>query len=78
MTLIIQGSESDIQKLRRVQKAALPIWQLQALQSGCLRSCVNCEQFNKKTESCLIAGDQHPPAMVIALGCDSWEQEIPF
>jgi hypothetical protein len=78
MILQDQGSESDRQRLRRVQAAALPIWQLQAMEAGCLRSCINCIQFDKKREECLLAPGQRPPALVIALGCDSWEMDIPF
>jgi len=78
MTLQDQVLEDDRQRLERVQKAALPIWQLKAMEAGCLRSCINCEHFTKSSEGCAIAGESRPPAMVIALGCDSWMHEIPF
>lgn len=78
MTSPDQGSGSAYQKQRELEKRAMPIWQVRALREGSIRSCCNCEQFNRQTELCLIAGDQRPPALVIALGCDSWEQEIPF
>lgn len=73
-----QDSASVYRKQLEREKVAMPIWQLRALREGSIRSCCNCEQFNKKTEGCLLGGDQRPPALVIALGCDSWEQEIPF
>ena len=78
MTSPDQVSENLRDKRQRLEKSAMPIWQLRAMENGCLRSCINCVSFNKPTEGCLNAGGQRPPAMVIALGCDSWEMDIPF
>lgn len=78
MTSPIQDSASAYQKQVELERRAMPIWQLRAMREGAIRSCINCVQYNKKTEGCLIAGDQRPPAIVIALGCDSWEMDIPF
>ena len=73
-----QDSDSEFQKQRERELIAMPIWQLRAMREGALRSCLNCEQFNKITEGCAIAGDQRPPATVIALGCSEWIFDIPF
>ena len=42
-------------------------------------SCINCINFKEQQELCGLV-NQRPPAKVIALGCDSWEDkdEIPF
>lgn len=76
MTSPAQDSETLRQKLERFEKVAMPIWQLRALNAGVLRSCVNCLQFHN--EGCDLASGERPPAKVIALGCDSWEYDIPF
>jgi hypothetical protein len=41
------------------------------------RCCLNCLQFNEKTETCALA-KARPPARVIAYGCPKWEEDIPF
>ena len=41
------------------------------------RTCVQCIRFDQRTEQCALAG-QRPPAQVIAFGCDSFEEDIPF
>lgn len=43
-----------------------------------VRSCLNCIQFNPKTEGCDLAGGQRPPAEVIVYACNLWDQDIPF
>lgn len=43
-----------------------------------LRSCIFCANFVDKTEGCLLADGQRPPARVIVQGCDSYDEEIPF
>ncbi len=70
--------EQDSDKLVRLEKAAMPIWQLRALHAGVIRSCVNCLNFTAATEGCDLASGARPPAKVIALGCDAWENDIPF
>ena len=69
----------DSVKQLDLEKKAIPLWQLRALRAGVIRSCINCEHFVPlPTEQCELAPGQRPPANVIALGCDSWLQEIPF
>lgn len=42
------------------------------------RTCVNCQHFLEKSEQCMLAGYQRPPARVIAFGCEKFEEELPF
>lgn len=42
-----------------------------------VKSCLNCECFDKKKDHCLEY-NQRPPADVIVFGCPGWIQEIPF
>lgn len=46
---------------------------------GAFRSCINCVWWIDKTEQCQKA-KARPPAKVIALGCELWEdtKSIPF
>lgn len=76
MTSQAQDSETLRQKQERLEKVAMPLWQLRALNAGVIRSCVNCMNFHG--EGCDLAQGQRPPAKVIALGCESWEHDIPF
>lgn len=43
------------------------------------QSCINCENFNDKTEQCYLAKTR-PPAKVIVYGCEKWIEKdtIPF
>lgn len=41
-----------------------------------LPTCLNCSQFNKETNLCLLAGVQPPPE-VLVFGCERWDN-IPF
>lgn len=41
------------------------------------RSCLTCEHFNEPTERCQLV-HQRPPARVIAMGCPSYLELIPF
>lgn len=41
------------------------------------RSCLTCMNFDEKKEQCTTY-KQRPPARVIAFGCDSFEEDIPF
>ena len=76
---------NDYQKQRQLELRARPLWQLRAIGNGSLRTCINCEHWEgnnvaaeKRKEECRLAPGSRPPAMVIVLGCDSWQQEIPF
>lgn len=40
-------------------------------------NCLNCENFDEKTEMCSLY-DARPPAATIVSGCDSWVLDIPF
>lgn len=76
MTFLTANSEQE--RRMKLEQQAIAVWQSVALQRGLLRSCVNCINFQKSTEGCLIAQGQRPPAMVIVLGCNRWEDDIPF
>lgn len=52
-------------------------WQREAVQERSLVMCLNCDQFNHKDETCLLA-KARPPADVIPFGCASWVEDIPF
>lgn len=41
-----------------------------------IKTCINCVNFNEPSESCTLYKAK-PPARVIALGCEKWE-DIPF
>ncbi len=41
------------------------------------RTCINCEHFYEAKEFCLLA-EAHPPARIIAFGCEKFEDQIPF
>lgn len=42
-----------------------------------VRSCLNCDRFDEPNEMCKLY-NQRPPAKVIAFGCDSYEEKVPF
>ncbi len=44
---------------------------------GLRRTCVDCLHFNSASEECDLY-HQRPPARIIARGCDSFEDDIPF
>ena len=41
------------------------------------RTCINCIHFNEPTEQCRLF-KARPPARIIALGCDEYQDQIPF
>lgn len=50
---------------------------------GLIHSCLTCVNFREKADENGVAEictlyDVSPPARVIAYGCDSWEDNIPF
>lgn len=52
-----------------------------AQRRGIIRSCINCDHFKEKEgEICarFPGYEMRPPARVIALGCVSWVEVIPF
>lgn len=61
-----------------IEIQAMAVWQVRAMKAGDLRSCINCDNFLKASEECSLARGKRPPAIVIALGCDSWVMEMPF
>ena len=76
---------NDYQKQRQLEERAMPMWQLRAVRNGVIRTCINCEHWEgnvvnaeKRKEECRLAPGQRPPALVLVLGCDAWQQEIPF
>lgn len=42
---------------------------------GTHKNCVNCEHFVK--DVCELAG-QTPPPRIIVVGCEHWDEGIPF
>jgi len=44
---------------------------------GIVRSCLNCELFNRDLETCQLAGAR-PPVKVVVFGCPKWTLDIPF
>ncbi len=62
----------------KIEDRALAVWQLRAIRRGLIRSCINCDSWIRETEGCRIANGLRPPAAVIVIGCDAWEEEIPF
>lgn len=71
-------NENDIHKQRRLERQAMPLWQLRAIRMGAIRTCLNCDSYIKDVEECKRAPGQRPPAIVLVLGCDAWIEEIPF
>lgn len=77
---------NEFEKQREREKVIMPLWQVLAIRRGLIRTCINCDHWvpnqpgivKDTTEECSLARGQRPPAIVIALGCDSWQEEIPF
>jgi hypothetical protein len=44
---------------------------------GITINCINCVNFLKDQEICTVASIR-PPAHVIAHGCLTWEEDLPF
>lgn len=42
------------------------------------QTCINCDAWNHKAETCEHFGGIQPPAAVIVKGCPEWTREIPF
>ena len=40
-------------------------------------TCLTCDNFNQRKETCQL-NHQHPPAKIIAFGCECYVNEIPF
>ena len=51
--------------------------QVEKFMISCLRTCVTCDNFTEKTEICKLA-NARPPAAVIASGCSSYDEKVPF
>ena len=43
----------------------------------CFQTCITCDNFTEKTEICKLA-NARPPARVIASGCSSYDEKVPF
>jgi hypothetical protein len=41
------------------------------------RTCITCDNWQPKDEKCMLNG-LHPPAKIIAFGCECYSDEIPF
>lgn len=68
----------DIQKQLEREKIIMPMWQLLAVRRGVIRTCINCDNWEKQKEECKLAPGQRPPVIVIVYGCQAWMEEIPF
>ena len=42
------------------------------------KTCITCDHFDQRGEVCNLYNKMRPPAKIIAFGCDSYENEIPF
>lgn len=53
-------------------------WQKQMInKAGVLITCANCEAYDRKNDQC-AQFKVRPPVDVIVIGCEEWEQAIPF
>jgi len=65
------------ERLKQIADASLVIHQ-EMLDRQVFRSCLNCDSWNEKTESCSLFNIK-PPAHVIGCSCgEQWLGEIPF
>lgn len=65
------------ERLKQIADASLIIHQ-EMLDRQVFRSCLNCDAWNEKTESCSLFNIK-PPARVIVFSCgEQWLGEIPF
>lgn len=65
------------ERLKQIADASL-ITHQEMLDRQIFRSCLNCEEWNKKTETCSLFNTK-PPARVIVFSCgEQWLGEIPF
>ena len=64
---------SDYNEAKGLEAAILAV--VREAQLG--KCCITCDYF-KETEELCKRYDVRPPARVIALGCSSYEPEIPF
>ena len=51
--------------------------QVEKYLDSCLQTCITCDNFTEKTEICKLA-NARPPARVIASGCSSYDEKVPF
>ena len=41
--------------------------------------CLNCDHYDgDENEGCILADHRSPPAKVMVVGCELWEDSIPF
>lgn len=79
----MSNKETHVEMMARWQKEAvvIGIFTDMAIRRGITRSCINCDHFKEeKGEICTAfpGYETRPPARVIALGCPSWVETIPF
>ena len=60
---------ASINKL--ITMSSLPDWQCP------IENCITCNNFDEQYEICKLV-NVRPPARVIAFGCDSYDDKIPF
>lgn len=65
------------ERLKQIADASI-ITHREMLDRQIFRSCLNCESWDDKTETCLLFKTK-PPARVIVFSCgEQWLGEIPF
>jgi hypothetical protein len=52
-------------------------WQQLHIKSATFVTCANCISYDRRKDACLLFNSR-PPVDVVVIGCDSWEQDIPF
>lgn len=72
-----QEQESLMWIQARLSGLFCPRLVMYAIESGAMRSCLNCNHF--KDELCTFGNyNQKPPAKIILFGCNNHSSEIPF
>lgn len=65
------------ERLKQIADASLIIHQ-EMLDRQVFRSCLNCDAWNDKTETCVLF-KMNPPAHIIVFSCGKqWLGKIPF
>lgn len=70
MTSPIQAYQQKIKLQQQWQQAMIKT-------AGVFVTCANCEAWDRDNDQC-GQYKMRPPVDVIIIGCDQWEQEIPF
>ena len=63
------------QAIRELSFNLLPV--IQEAINKATKTCVNCHHFEPDKEICLLA-NARPPIKVAVVGCEQWDEAIPF